>query len=89
VLAVLAAVVEGAKGAEAAFQVRRRRAGLDHYQVRGEEAWYRHVTLSMVAHTFLVTTELGGGVSESDCAGLAEAFATGARAIDSPAILDL
>ena len=28
-------------------------AGLDHYQVRRYRAWYRHVTLSMLAHAFL------------------------------------
>jgi SRSO17 transposase len=27
--------------------------GLDHYQVRLYRAWYRHVTLSMLAHAFL------------------------------------
>jgi SRSO17 transposase len=28
--------------------------GLDHYQVRGYSAWYRHITLSMAAAAFLV-----------------------------------
>jgi hypothetical protein len=27
--------------------------GLDHYQVRRYRAWYRHITLSMLAHAFL------------------------------------
>ncbi|WP_413767836.1 hypothetical protein [Rhodococcus pyridinivorans] len=27
--------------------------GLDHYQVRGYTAWYRHITLSMAATAFL------------------------------------
>ena len=27
--------------------------GLDHYQVRGYTAWYRHITLSMAAAAFL------------------------------------
>nr|BFE57528.1 hypothetical protein GCM10020063_020540 [Dactylosporangium thailandense] len=31
-------------------------AGLDHYQVRGYEPWYRHITLSMLAAAFLVIT---------------------------------
>jgi SRSO17 transposase len=30
--------------------------GLDHYQVRRYEAWYRHVTLSMAAAAFLTIT---------------------------------
>jgi hypothetical protein len=29
---------------------------LDHYQVRKHRAWYRHVTLSMLAHAFLAVT---------------------------------
>ena len=32
------------------------KAGLDHYQVRRYRAWYRHVTLSMLAHAFLAVT---------------------------------
>jgi SRSO17 transposase len=27
--------------------------GLDHYQVRRYDAWYRHITLSMLAAAFL------------------------------------
>ncbi len=30
--------------------------GLDHYQVRLYHAWYRHITLSMLAHAFLAVT---------------------------------
>jgi SRSO17 transposase len=30
--------------------------GLDHYQVRRWEGWYRHVTLAMLAHAFLAVT---------------------------------
>jgi hypothetical protein len=31
----------------------RHETGLDQYQVRKYRAWYRHVTLSMLAHAFL------------------------------------
>jgi SRSO17 transposase len=31
-------------------------AGLDHYQVRRYRAWYRHITLAMLAHAFLAVT---------------------------------
>ena len=34
----------------------RARPGLDHYQVRRYRAWYRHITLSMLAHAFLAVT---------------------------------
>jgi hypothetical protein len=27
--------------------------GLDHYEVRTWEAWYRHITLALLAHAFL------------------------------------
>jgi SRSO17 transposase len=30
--------------------------GLDHYEVRRWDGWYRHVTLSLLAHAFLVAT---------------------------------
>lgn len=31
---------------------------LDHSQVRKYRAWYQHITLSMLAHTFLAVTAL-------------------------------
>ncbi|KUM86450.1 DDE endonuclease [Streptomyces cellostaticus] len=39
---------------EECFQTAKNETGLDHYQVRGYEAWYRHITLSMAAAAFLV-----------------------------------
>ncbi|MEV0712375.1 hypothetical protein AB0I48_32950, partial [Nocardia aurea] len=30
--------------------------GLDQYQVRRYDAWYRHTTLAMLAHTYLAVT---------------------------------
>ena len=38
---------------ECGFQQGKGEAGLDHYQVRRYQAWYRHVTLSMLAQAFL------------------------------------
>ncbi|MFV9454573.1 IS701 family transposase, partial [Rhodococcus sp. NM-2] len=32
-------------------------AGLDHYQVRTYRAWYAHITLSMLALTWLAGTK--------------------------------
>ena len=40
-------------GVEDCFGEAKNEAGLDHYQVRKYRAWYRHVTLSMLAHAFL------------------------------------
>jgi SRSO17 transposase len=39
---------------EESFQTAKNETGLDHYQVRGYHAWYRHITLSMTAAAFLV-----------------------------------
>jgi SRSO17 transposase len=38
---------------ECGFQQGKGETGLDHYQVRRYDAWYRHVTLSMLAQAFL------------------------------------
>jgi SRSO17 transposase len=38
---------------EECFQATKNEVGLDHYQVRKRVAWYRHVTLAMVAHAHL------------------------------------
>jgi SRSO17 transposase len=39
-----------------AFQTSKGRVGLDQHQVRRYDAWYRHVTLVLVAQAFLVVT---------------------------------
>ena len=41
---------------EETFQFGKNEAGLDHYQVRKYQAWYRHITLSMLAAAFLAIT---------------------------------
>ncbi|WP_426514690.1 IS701 family transposase [Dactylosporangium sp. McL0621] len=41
---------------EECFQTSKNEVGLDHYQVRRYDAWYRHITLVMVAHAFLAVT---------------------------------
>jgi len=46
--------VAGARWAvEDCFAEAKNETGLDHYQVRRYHAWYRHITLSMLAHAFL------------------------------------
>jgi SRSO17 transposase len=46
--------VAGARWAiEETFQTAKGQTGLDHYQVRQYTGWYRHITLSMLAHAFL------------------------------------
>jgi SRSO17 transposase len=41
---------------EETFQFTKNETGLDHYQVRKYHAWYRHITLSMLAAAFLAVT---------------------------------
>ncbi|WP_189244244.1 IS701 family transposase [Planobispora rosea] len=49
--------VAGARWAiEECFQAAKGEAGLDHYQVRTYTGWYRHITLSMLAHAYLAVT---------------------------------
>ncbi|WP_433192200.1 IS701 family transposase [Nocardia sp. CA-107356] len=49
--------VAGARWAvEECFQAAKDQCGLDHYQVRKWDPWYRHITLATLAHTFLAVT---------------------------------
>jgi SRSO17 transposase len=49
--------VAGARWAvEDCFQTAKTDVGLDEYQVRRYDAWYRHITLAMLAHTYLAVT---------------------------------
>jgi hypothetical protein len=56
--------VAGARWAvEECFQAAKNETGMDHYQVRQYESWYRYVTLAMLALAFLAVTRaaLAGG----------------------------
>jgi SRSO17 transposase len=55
---------------EESFQAAKDQVGLDHYQVRRYDAWYRHVTLAMVALGFLAAVR-------AQAAGAARAGAGG------------
>jgi SRSO17 transposase len=49
--------IAGARWAvEECFQAAKNEAGLDHYQVRRYDAWYRHATLAVLAHAYLAVT---------------------------------
>ncbi len=50
---------------EECFQTAKGQVGLDEYQVRRFDAWYRHITLAMWAHAYLVITarEAKGGTA--------------------------
>ena len=55
---------------EEAFEQAKGEVGLDHYQVRQYLAWYRHITLALLAHAFLVVTrtKATGGRAKGDAA---------------------
>jgi hypothetical protein len=55
-LATLVTVAGRCWGIEECFQSGKNEVGLDHYQVRLYVAWYRHVTLAMLAHAWLAVT---------------------------------
>jgi SRSO17 transposase len=52
-LAELVRVTGSRWGIEETFQFAKNETGLDHYQVRKYDAWYRHITLAMLAAAFL------------------------------------
>jgi SRSO17 transposase len=54
--------VAGARWAiEETFQTAKGQVGLDQYQVRRYDSWYRHITLAMLAHAFLTVTTADAG----------------------------
>jgi SRSO17 transposase len=55
-LAELVAVAGARWAVEDCFAEAKNETGLDHYQVRLYTAWYRHITLSILAHAFLAVT---------------------------------
>ncbi|GCE44785.1 mobile element protein [Rhodococcus wratislaviensis] len=44
---------------EECFHTTKNETGVDHYQVRGYPAWYRHITLSMAAAALLTSLRRG------------------------------
>ncbi|WP_169253850.1 IS701 family transposase [Brevibacterium sp. 'Marine'] len=61
-LAELARVAGTRWAIEETFQTAKGHTGLDHYQVRQYTGWYRHITLSMLAHAFLTVTRSKRGL---------------------------
>ncbi len=59
---------------EETFQGAKNETGLDHYQVRDYTAWYRHITLAMLAHAYLTVTRAAAKKGGSG-AGTAEVIA--------------
>jgi len=55
-LTTLVAVAGKRWAIEETFQTGKPEVGLDHYQVRRYDGWYRHMILAMFAHAFLTVT---------------------------------
>jgi SRSO17 transposase len=70
-LAELVAVAGARWAVEDCFAEAKNETGLDQYQVRKYRAWYRHVTLSMLAHAFLAVSARAarGGAGPPEPAG--------------------
>jgi len=49
---------------ESAFKEAKGEVGMDHYEVRRWEAWYRYITLCLLVHAFLVVTRLAASCGE-------------------------
>jgi SRSO17 transposase len=58
-LAELVAVAGRRWAIEESFQTAKGEVGLDHYQVRRYDAWYRHITLACLGHAYLTVTRAG------------------------------
>ena len=41
---------------EESFESAKGEVGLDHYEVRSWQGWYRHITLALLAHAYLTVT---------------------------------
>lgn len=54
-LAQMARALGARWSVEQCFEEGKGEVGLDHYDVRSWQGWYRHITLCMLAHAFLVT----------------------------------
>lgn len=48
------------------FEQAKRQVGVDYYQVRRYDAWYRHITLAMLAHAFLAGLAAGHSPEKGD-----------------------
>ncbi len=51
---------------EQCFEEGKGAVGLDHYEVRSWQGWYRHITLCMLAHAFLVVLRTHSQILKED-----------------------
>jgi SRSO17 transposase len=63
-LAEMARVAGTRWSIEEGFERVKGEAGLDHYEVRKWDAWYRHITLGLLAHAFLEVTRAAANAAD-------------------------
>jgi SRSO17 transposase len=68
-LAELVAVAGIRWAVEEGFQAAKDQVGLDHYQVRRWDAWYRHITLVLLAQAFLAAVRAQAAVDHASGVG--------------------
>ncbi len=73
---------------EIGFEATKGECGLDQYEVRRWQGWYRHITLSLLAHAVLVALRVGekkntAGADRAECAGATQAAIEPAMASQS------
>lgn len=56
-------------GVEECFEAAKGEVGLDHYEVRLFDGWYRHITLAMFAHAYLVAMRAAALAAEAAVKG--------------------
>ena len=49
---------------EVAFEAAKGEVGLDHYEVRLWQAWYRHITLALLGHAALVVARTAAALAK-------------------------
>lgn len=61
---------------EASIEECKSEVGMDHYEVRGWKGWHHHMTMSLLAHHFLVRQRcrMGGKICGIECAASAAAI---------------
>ena len=56
-------------GIEECFEAAKGEVGLDQYEVRLFDGWYRHITLAMFAHAYLVAMRAAAPLAEGASKG--------------------
>lgn len=65
---------------EEAIEEAKSEVGLDQYEVRSWRGWYRHLTLSMLAHAYLAVTRAAANAGETKKRGCTKRAGTGSLA---------